>query len=280
MTGYRILALGTSEVTHRSPDGSASFVDLYLEALQRLAPETQWGLESLLVYPSPSMAARVRVTVERYQPAVLLWMLGANTFSEATVMFSIRRRHPRLYPIASRLIAYGKSAAGGGAEGSASLRGILFRLPRALARVVFGTATMLDREVAFDATRETLKLLHEFQLPVVCRLAEGSVQQSDQAAAAMANATAYNDEVISLAHGLVFKTFDARAELGDAYGRESSGLHYDLPTREYTAGRAAALTLEALGRNPAELGPLTPSLAKQRPALESLAHPGATDGYA
>ena len=254
MTGYRVLALGTSEVTHDSSDGTPGFTDLYLEALERLATETHWSLESLLLYPSPAMAARARTAVARYQPMVLLWMLGVNTFSEATVMFSIRRRYPRLYPIASRLIASGKSAAGGGAEGSTSLRGFLFRLPRAIARGVFGTAPLLDREVAFNSTRETFKLLHELQLPVVCRLAEGNVQQADQAAAARANAIAYNAEVLSLARGLVFKTFNPKAELAEACGRESDSLHYDLPTRKYAANRAAALTLEAFGERAAGSG--------------------------
>jgi hypothetical protein len=196
------------------------------------------------------MAARAKAAVDRARPDAVVLLLGANTFIEETVLFAIRRKYRRFYPPAARVIGLGKQAAGGGAEGSDSARGLLFRLPRLLARSMIGTSSLIDIDVAMGATEQMLEYLSSEGIPVVCRQAGGGVQQTDQKEAAEVKARAYNGFVKETCERLGFPCWRLVDELEERYGWEPDGLHADLPSRKYSAGLIADFVEQLLGLVP------------------------------
>ncbi len=173
--------------------------------------------------------------------------MGSNTFAEKSVTFAIRRRLPRLYPVAGPLIASAKALAGGRAEGNPGMLGLLFRAPRRLGRMVFGMASLIDPGDALKATVETFEMLSRRGIPVVVRLAEGNTQQADQRESARILTREYNEAVAGLCERFGFPAFRLSAELGPKYGRTPDGLHADRATRAYGASRAADCIASALG---------------------------------
>jgi lysophospholipase L1-like esterase len=247
----RVLVLGSSDITYVPESGRHTVPALLQPELRTRRPDIEWRLESALLYPTADMAARTRANVERTKPDVLYLSMGANTFIEKSVTFSIRKRWPRLYPAAAPIIRAAKSAAGGAREASPGPRGLLFRAPRRLARALFGMAPFIDPEVALKATRETFGYLATLDFPVIVRLAEGGIQQAYQREAARALTDAYNAAVRRLCAENGFPVFRLSEELGPRYGRTPDGLHSDAFTQAYEVTRAADLILKALGLEPA-----------------------------
>jgi hypothetical protein len=243
---YRVLVLGSSDVTASETGESGALPALLQAALQERYGDAEWSVDWGLLYPMPNMADRAAAEVDRVQPDVVHLSMGTNTITEKTVLFAVRRRWPRLYEPAKRVFTTAKGLAGGTTEGSAGVRGLLFRAPRAAGRRIFGMASMLDSGAATEATRQTFDMLAATGLPVVVRLAEGGVQQADQRAAAAPITRAYNDEVRRLCEAHGFPCFHLSTELGDRYVRTPDGLHAAHPSRVYSAERVAALIGEAL----------------------------------
>jgi hypothetical protein len=244
---YRVLILGSSDVTASETGESGALPALLQAALEQRFPDTGWSVDSGLLYPMPNMAERAAAEIDRVQPDVVHLSMGTNTITEKTVLFAVRRRWPRLYEPAKRVFTTAKGLAGGATEGSTGVRGALFRAPRAAGRRIFGMASMLDPAAATEATRQTFDILAATGLPVIVRLAEGGVQQADQRAAAAPITRAYNDEVRRLCEAHGFPCFHLSTELGDGYVRTPDGLHAAYPTRVYSAGRVAALVGAVLG---------------------------------
>lgn len=242
-----VLILGSSDVTFTDSGESGAFPFLMLQALRRRAPSVQWRVEHRLLYPTPRMCELAERHFDATSPQAVHLSLGANTLIERTVQFSIRRRYPWLYPLAAPLIARAKALGGGGAEGSSSSRGVVFRAPRSLARLVFGTATMLDPDAALAATEQTLAMLRPKGVPVSVRLAEGNVLQLDQRETSRPLTEAYNEGVRRVCEQYGFPAYRLSLELGERYGRTPDGLHADLPTRAYGAERACDHVLTQLG---------------------------------
>jgi hypothetical protein len=251
---YRVLILGSSDVTASETGASGALPALLRSALEERFASSDWSVDWGLLYPMPTMAERAAAEIRRTQPQAIHLSLGTNTITEKTVLFAIRRRWPRAYEPAKRVFTTAKGLAGGVTEGSTGVRGLLFRAPRAAGRRIFGMASMLEPEAATEATRATFEMLAATGLPVIVRLAEGGVQQADQRAAAAPITRAYNDEVrrLCVAHG--FPYFHLSTELGDRYVRTPDGLHAAYPSRVYSAGRVAALVGEALGLTAADHG--------------------------
>ena len=243
---YKVLVLGSSDITASESGESATLPYLLRKELERRFPEATWCVESAMLYPMANMAGRVEAGIERVRPDVVHLTMGANTFIEKTVLFSIRRRWPWAYRAASGVFGAVKGVAGGGTEGSPSARGAIFRVPRGVGRRVFGMASMLEPETALDATRQAFAMLASKGTPVVVRLAEGGVQQKDQREAARKITDAYNAEVRAMCERSGFPVFRLSEELGHRYGRTPDGLHADLPTRIYGAARTADLVVAAL----------------------------------
>ena len=261
----KLLMLGSSGVRFSDPEEGRTLPELIEDELNRSEAGT-WKVDSELVYPMPNMPERVMSYVEKHMPQALLLTLGATVFAEESVMFNIRRRFPRLYGPASRLIAAGKALAGGGPEGSASVRGAVFRAPGRLAARVLGTAPLVEPADALNATIATLELVAALpNLPVACRLANGHFQHRDQAAEVARRTATYNERVreACLRLGItVYGQRDAIAERSFGYTMSGDGLHTDYETRERAAAVAAVYVLQALGAA-GEAGKRVPATSRE-----------------
>jgi hypothetical protein len=251
---YKLLILGSSDVIHRDSDDQPTVPELLKAELQRRFPQVAWLVDSSLLYPTARMREMAARHVDSSQPDLVFLSMGTNTFVERSVEFSLKRRLPLVYPLASRLIRTGKAAGGGRAEGSPGALGLLFRVPRTFARRLFGMAPLIDPEVAFRATEEMFELLGASGIPVVVRLAEGNVQQAEQRAAAAELTSHYNEAVREWCRRFGFPTFRLSDEMGEEYRRTPDGLHGDDAARTYEGVRAAELIGARLGLTEAALG--------------------------
>jgi hypothetical protein len=245
----KLLVLGSSGVVFANSPGAATLPGLIADELARLHQEDDWQVEAALLYPAANMALRVDSYLDRFEPDMLLLTLGATAFAEESVMYAIRRRHPRLYPLAERLISGAKRAAGGAAAGSPSLRGATFRVPSALARRVFGLAPMIELDVALRATIEALELIASRATPCLCRLANGHFQHAEQAAVVSRRTEVYNGAVTVACERLGIPWYAQRQALMDAglpYELSEDGLHTDFETRRRVAALAAARITEVV----------------------------------
>jgi hypothetical protein len=253
-TPRRLLILGSSSTTFADEGGSLP--DLLEEAMARRDPEAPWEARSVIAYPRPNMLERALEAVDRFRPDIVLLLLAGNVFAEESVMFSLYHHHRWLYRPMSQLIGAAKKGAGGGGEGSHSARGLLFRLPRAAARRVFGMASLIDLEAALASTFETLEALSNAGPPLLCRLAIPSVQQKEQTTAVEARVRHYNDLVSARCERLRIPWFEAIEELarcGHSYRNAPDALHMDLETRQAVAELCAGLLLPLAAQRSAPL---------------------------
>lgn len=151
--------------------------------------------------------------------------------------------------MAARLVALGR-AAGGGVEGADGVRGLLFRVPRALGRSVFGTARMLDPAEAFGATRALFEYLGSQQaLRVVCALATGNYQQADQVEVIKERTRRYNELLVRECGLRGYPWLDVRAAFagrGWPYVLARDRLHEDEASRSHYAELLSDMVLAAL----------------------------------
>ncbi len=155
----RILVLGSSEVLFTDSGPADVFVTMLATALAGLAPERQWEVRGYVAYQMPSMPDRCLSLARRESPDLILLWLSGSVLAEETVTFAIYHKLPLLYQVIDRVGNLGRAIAGGGTEGAPSLRGQIFRAPRALAKLAFGRASLVPPRVAEESTRQTLVLL-------------------------------------------------------------------------------------------------------------------------
>jgi hypothetical protein len=248
----RVLVFGSSQTQYTDTDESGTAPAMMRRFLAQAVPETEWQVETVVLYPTSSMTSRASKAIDNFQPDVLLYVPGSNTFSEETVAFSIRKKAPRLDGPAMRVIGLGKSAAGGKAQGSESTRGLLFRLPRDLARKVIGVAPLIEPDEAFTSTRQFFASLAKRPgLPVACRLAMGHHQQSDQSQVVRERTRLYNELLIEECERLGYPYIHIQEEFaarGWVYTLGPDRLHEEYQTRQLAATIWGELVLSALAR--------------------------------
>jgi hypothetical protein len=250
MEAVRVLVLGASQIAYRGSGHEATLGEMTEQLLNKASDGRQFTVEALLLYPTRSMPERAGNAIERVRPDVLAFVAGANTFSEETVSFSIRKRAPWLYRIATRMVAVGR-AVGGGVEGADSARGLLFRAPRALGKLVFGSAPMIDPSEAFAATSALFEYLEDKpDLRVVCALATGNYQQAEQGAVIRERTRSYNELLVRECDLRGYPWIDIRAaiaERGWPYVLAPDRLHEDEASRSHFAELLSDMVLAALG---------------------------------
>ncbi|HEY7269331.1 MAG TPA: hypothetical protein VH951_05860, partial [Dehalococcoidia bacterium] len=85
---FRVLVLGSSDISYTPSSGARTVPALLVEELNRRRAGVEWELESAVLYPTADMAARARGQVERVRPDIIYLSMGANTFIEKSVTFS------------------------------------------------------------------------------------------------------------------------------------------------------------------------------------------------
>jgi hypothetical protein len=188
--------------------------------------------------------------VERESPDVVLLWLPGSVFAEQSVSFAIYRRARPLYRLLRPAIDAGRSAGGGGVEGTSGIRGLLYRIPRAAARLLFGRATFIPEDVALASTMACLHALAS-RGPLVVRLAHAFARDEAQMPVVAAKVAAYNAAVRAECATLGVLCFDPEHEvtvLGAAYTMLPDRLHPDEATRRVLGRVAASYLARAAGR--------------------------------
>jgi hypothetical protein len=223
-------------------DGASTALPRMIEAeLLASDPPVRAEISAHIVYQTRSMAERCLALVEQESPDVVLLWLPGSVFAEQSVSFSIYRRARPLYRLLRPAIEAGRSAGGGGIEGTSGLRGLLYRLPRAIARLLFGRATFIPEDVALASTITCLRTLAS-RRPLVVRLAHAYARDEAQLPAIVEKVAAYNATVRAECDKLGVPCFDPEHEvtgLGVAYRMLPDRLHPDETTRRIL-GRVAA----------------------------------------
>lgn len=245
----RVLLLGSSEVQYTDAGPDDHVTGLMAAALRELSPDTTWELHPYVSYAMANMPERTLQLVDRHSPDVVVVWLSGNVFAESTLTFALYHRSRRAYGIMSRIAGPALAVAGGGSEGSHSPRGSLFRVPRAVATRLIGSAPLIPPAVALEATLRTLEALHERGEKVICRLAYPNSRQVAQAASVRRLVEEYNLAVEAACERLDVPHFRPEETLeatGRPYVMLPDGLHATLETRRVTAAAAADLAVQVV----------------------------------
>jgi hypothetical protein len=241
MQSKRLLFAGSSQIRHSESPDQPSLPDLTSRRLEDLQPGTSWTPAVAIAYPLPNMAAQVAKALAADSPDSIVLFLGSSTFAEHKVEYSLRRRSRTLARQLGRASGRVLTAAGGGTEGSASPRGLLFRMPRSLARRIFGAAPLVQPDVALEAVCSTIARLQR-ERPGKCLvvLSAGAPQTRERADQAAATIRWFNERVAEYCEGLGVSYIDpVRAVEGCGVSFERpDGIHAGFETR-----RALSLAL-------------------------------------
>jgi hypothetical protein len=249
---YRVLLLGPSNTnfTETSPD--ETLPKLIEAELRRLAPDVSWECASERLFFGDSMPRRAVSVVRRVRPDLVVVVCASPAFSMYAVVYRLQQSAPWLYRPALKAAQVLKGMAGGGSEGSPSLRGQIFRLPRRVAARVFGLATVTTVDEAIASTKEALDaLLREEELSVVCRLTVPVPYYGDQAAEDVGRVERFNAAVGAHCRQRNVTCYDLSAALrgaGRVYEFWDDRLHPSINTRRFEAGVAAGLVIEEFAR--------------------------------
>lgn len=249
MSGKRVLILGSSSISYDLDGPSTS--DLLQDRLRALDPGEGWVVIPQLAQPGRAMAATVSRLADESQPAVVIISVAASPFTYEFVVNRIRRRWPRLYTGALAISQRLKAWAGGDAETEiTTARSLIYRIPEWVAFATIGGETSIAVQHALANTTAALEsLVRREQAAILVRLPVGGMRASPARAARyrarLAEFRAGIEEVCAQRHIPVVDPAAAIAEAGRKPGHGSDGIHLDVETRAFEAGRLAEAVLAA-----------------------------------
>jgi hypothetical protein len=242
----KLLVLGSSGVEYPSDRPELSLPSLLIERLQTAQPDVAWEVATGLLYPTQTMAPRAVALLEQHRPDAVFFICSA-VYAEETVVFSVRKRWPRLYRPAARLATLFEGPLGEPGGGEGGLRSMLYGAGRSVAVAVAGKAPMVTMEEAIASTGAALKrLAARTNVPLACRLTCGSFRDQSQTAETRRRVAAFNERIADECRCLGIGVVDLVGEMAAAgleYTFEPDMVHGDLAARRFCADRAAALLL-------------------------------------
>jgi hypothetical protein len=248
-----VLLLGASGMLFSDAGPEATLGALLQRELSSRRGEVDWRCFAEEIPPARDMAARVAAAVEHRPPAAVVLAISASYFTYDYVVARVRRRWPRLYPLARRLTGETQRVAGAGIQGSDSLRGELFRLPRRFATAVVGAEPYMKVEHAVENTVAALDVLRG--LPGVITLCDlprmNTRLPADDMARYRPRLQRFVEAVSAACKERSIYAYDLEQEMARAglrAARVADGLHSDLPTRQWQAAFIADRILERLPR--------------------------------
>jgi hypothetical protein len=263
---YRIVVLGSSEATFTEGPPENAVAALIASELASRVPSAHWEARAAVLYQMENMPERALAYAQDMRAEVVVLLPSGSALSEEKVIFSVYHRWPRLYPRLRSASERLKGVAGGGDQGSDSLRGWAFRFPSRVAAAVIGRAPLVRPEVAYEATRATLDALTGVPgLKTVVRLAVATFQERDQAETIRARVAEYNRFVTGLCEARGIPCFDPvekLAAMGSQYETVPDSLHSTLATRRLIAGWTADMVIEVLFQ---DADGASPVVAQARP---------------
>jgi hypothetical protein len=242
-----LFLVGSSQLTYSESRSAPTIAAATVEALSRLTGEP-WAGQAELAYPLPGMAGRVRGFVERYEPDAIVLFLGSSVFAEEKMEFALQKRSKLLYRLVRPIVSNLKQAAGGGTEGEAGPRGLIFRAPRWAGRKVIGTAPLVDADVAWCEVRESITLLVGWG-PLLVIKSTGTAHDAATRARSEARVAEFNARTGQHCEALGLRCLDMASELrarGGEFRYTADGGHPARGTREASAEVIAEALLDVL----------------------------------
>lgn len=247
----RVLLLGSSGMVFTDTGPSGMLPNLLREELAGREPRIRWECEAAEVPPGRDMQARVAAAIDRDDVVAVVLAISASYFAYDYVVARVRRRWPRLYPLARRLAGEVKLASGGGFAGGSSVRGALFNGPRYLASRVLGAEPYMRLDHVIPNTIASLDTIARRQgIVAVCKLPSMNQGLAEaEAARYRPRVDQFDREVGAACQDLGVFVYDlqaAMAEAGLMEVRVDDGLHADLATRRWDAGFLAGVIVDRL----------------------------------
>ena len=98
-----VLLLGSSRMGYVEGDASGALTELLELELRDRSPSVTWRVEARPLFYGPRMAEIAARHWEATRADFVVVDLGSNPFAEDVPIARIRRRWPRLYPLARRV---------------------------------------------------------------------------------------------------------------------------------------------------------------------------------
>jgi hypothetical protein len=166
---HTVLLLGASNLLYTETDASSTLTALLEAELNGVLADQAWHSEARPLFFGPRMGEMASIYVKTDKPTAVVVNLGEMPFSRDVPIARIKRRWPRLYPLARRLAERSKALAGGNRVRGP--RGWLFRFPRWVAIKLIGAEPEIALEDAVTWTLDALdSLVRSEDVIVVCGL--------------------------------------------------------------------------------------------------------------
>jgi hypothetical protein len=254
----RVFLVGSSQLKYSETGNGPTIASLTVDALRRLSGE-DWAGEAELAYPLPGMTARVQDFVTGNNPDAVVLFLGSSVFAEEKMEYALNKKSKFLYGLLRPLVGNLKKVGGGGTEGAPGIRGLVFRAPRAVGRMLIGTAPLVEPDVAWDQVRQTISFLAT-RGPLLVIKSTGAPHDAATRARSEARKAEFNRRVEEYCDELGVRCLDVNEELG-RLGRTfvyaADGGHPAQETRLLTADVLATELLAVLAGSPS--GRLSPA---------------------
>ncbi len=160
-----VLLLGSSNVSFTDTETDTSLTTLVRSQLEERIPDIDWRCEGRPIHYGRRMAEMAERHTKAIRPAAVILSLVQAPFAANVPIAVIRRRWPRLYPVA-RFIAERLRLAAGGVQVN-SIRGLLFQAPRWLLVRLIGAEPEVPLEDAIRYTKDALDALVRIEEPLV-----------------------------------------------------------------------------------------------------------------
>jgi hypothetical protein len=248
---YRLLLFGTSNVVFTETGPEDTLPGLTERELKRLAPQHDWTCIPAHLPPSRDMAERAMEHVDTHRPDAAYLCLSASYFVYEQVSDRIRRRWPRVYKVIGGASDGVKEAAGGEFDGSAGVRGLLFRGPRWLAERAIGVEPLVRPEHATANMKRTVAMLAEKTgVPVIFRWSFLSPRPASRNPIKYRRVLdEFNAAIVEECERHGFGHYDLIERMtaaGRAPTQVADGVHQDIASRAFEASVVADLFLELL----------------------------------
>jgi hypothetical protein len=253
----KVLLLGSSLFTFTDTDPSEAPAVLLRNELLGKAPAYEWSCDAEVLYQSPSSLRRAAVWLDGYQPDAVVFEPVCFQFVHRAVVLRVKKRWPRLYRAGVYLTERLKQAGGGTFDGGDSLRGLLFRGPRALGYRLVGADVETSVHECLDYIFQVLdEVLRREHVALICSMPKLQWKEIELDWA-RAQVEIARDAMSRYCRERFVPVYDVEAELarsGRRPGLARDNIHYDRPTARLEAALMSDAVLEVLDLRPQTVG--------------------------
>jgi hypothetical protein len=254
---FRSALLGPSSLRFSEPGPDASTPTLIREYIARECPDLEHELDTPLLMYGARMAEIAGRAVARADYGAVVVVLGTNNFEQDYVVYAVRRRWPKLYPLALKIADSVNKASGYGMDGGPGLRGELFRTPKRAGLALIGGEPNFSMAQAATWMTEAMDAILAKSEGTPVAIALHPTSHDRPMRKAQERVDAYSQIVRDYCRSkriTLLSRLDYCRDLGVTIGRAPGAAYSNRITRETDAKVIGDFILEAAGRR----NPTTP----------------------